>query len=316
MKQAEAGYELRIGTRSSPLAVWQANFAKKELAGHGIGARIVPIESEGDMDLTTPLYKMGIQGVFTRTLDAALLEGKIDIAVHSMKDVPTSLAQGLSVAAVLPRGKSGDVLLVKDPELFSEQGETKKALTIATSSIRRKAQWLHRYPYHTMVDLRGNIQTRLQKLRENPWDGAIFAEAALDRLEYTSGNRIALEWMLPAPSQGAVCLVCRTEDEKMMKLCRLVNHQPSCICTYIEREFLRYMQGGCSTPIAAHAEIIGGMILFKGRVNSTDGSYSKDIERSAPLVTYQEIGKVAALSLLNSDAGPVVEQFIKNRLDD
>ncbi len=302
---------IRIGTRSSPLAIWQANFAKEELSIHGINAEVVPIESEGDLDLTTPLYEMGIQGIFTRTLDAALLENKIDIAVHSMKDVPTSLAKGLSIAAVLPRGKHGDVLLVKNPELFTPDRTSKKSLTIATSSIRRKAQWLNKYPHHTIVNLRGNIHTRLKKLQENTWDGAIFAAAALDRLAYEAANIIELDWMLSSPSQGAVCIVCRSDHSTLLNLCQTINHQPTHICTYIEREFLKYTQGGCSTPIAAHATIEEKMIHFKGRVCSTDGVYLKDFNRIVPLTSYKEIGKETALDVLNSDAKAIIENFIK-----
>lgn len=307
---------LKIGTRSSPLALWQADYAQTELKKHGISSEITPIESEGDLDLTTPLYKMGIQGIFTRSLDAALLNKRIDLAVHSMKDVPTTLAEGLVIAAVLPRGKYGDVLLVKDPSLFSLNNASLQSLTIATSSIRRRAQWLHQYPHHTLVDLRGNIHTRLKKLHDNAWDGAIFAAAALDRLEFDITNVIELDWMLSAPSQGAVCVVCRASDTKILARCQGINHEPTAICTHIEREFLKEMQGGCSTPIGALATITSNSIHFKGRICSTDGTYTKDIARIAPVSVYKAIGREVAMEFLNSDAKEIIDQFIKDRLND
>jgi hydroxymethylbilane synthase len=185
---------LRIGTRDSQLAVWQASLVQQQLAVNGIESELIYIKSEGDIDLITPLYEMGVQGVFTKTLDAALLNNRIDIAVHSMKDLPTQLAQGLRQAAVLPRASHKDILVYKGEgqilldtlgyhptnlshEQWLTHSEPTHLLTIATSSVRRKAQWLNRYPQHRIENLRGNVNTRLQKLQESKWNGAIFAGA-------------------------------------------------------------------------------------------------------------------------------------------
>lgn len=305
---------IKIGTRSSPLAMWQAKTAQKELSLRNTDTEIIQIDSEGDIDLTTPIYEIGIQGVFTRALDVALLDHRIDVAVHSMKDVPTVLAKGLVVAAVLSRGKHEDVLLVKNPEIFRSQDISKKNLTIATSSIRRKAQWLNKYPSHTIVNLRGNINTRLTKLEENEWDGAIFAAVALERLEYKSSDAITLDWMVSAPSQGAICLICRADDSDTLVACQAINHEASSICTSVERDFLKNMQGGCSTPIGAYASIQNNEVVFKGRVCSIDGKFLKDIDCVNPITTYNSIGTNTAETLLKDQyVIQAVKQFKRNK---
>ncbi|MDA1148943.1 MAG: hydroxymethylbilane synthase, partial [Bacteroidetes bacterium] len=167
---------IRIGTRDSKLALWQAQTVEKTLNNLGSQTLLKPVKSEGDLNLTQPIYSMGISGVFTRGLDAALLDGEIDIAVHSMKDVPTALAKGLKVVAVLERGSTADVLVKSAAVTASE------ATVIATGSLRRKAQWLRKYPNHSAVGLRGNVQTRLEKVTSNNWIGGIFAKAGLERL--------------------------------------------------------------------------------------------------------------------------------------
>src|SRR3954447_7830158 len=238
---------LRIGTRDSQLAVWQASLVKEELAKHNMKSELVFIKTEGDVDLVTPLYEIGVQGIFTKTLDAALLNHRIDIAVHSMKDVPTQLAKGISQAAVLSRASYKDILVYKSKAIIETWQLTKLVLnsplgvggTIATSSIRRKAQWLHRYPNHTIENLRGNINTRLKKIDEHNWNGAIFAAAGLERIQLRPGNAIELDWMLPAPAQGAIMIVCRTEDDKTKEVCSTLNHEPTALCTKIERDFLK-----------------------------------------------------------------------------
>src|SRR5580692_161515 len=173
--------KIRIGTRDSRLAVWQASLVLRQLQDAGHSLELVLIKSEGDIDLVTPLYAIGVQGIFTRTLDAALLAGRIDLAVHSMKDVPVQLAQGLAAAAVLPRADPGDLLVFRgDPSWIDDRAGD---AVIATSSLRRKAQWLHRFPHHRIENLRGNIGTRLKKLADSSWQGAIFARAGLERLD-------------------------------------------------------------------------------------------------------------------------------------
>jgi len=179
---------IRIGTRDSELALWQAKTVQNALEKTGHQTELVPVKSTGDLNLDQPLYEMGITGIFTKTLDVAMIKGEVDIAVHSMKDVPTALPKGIVEAAVMKRASNKDILIHKGVNfLESENG------TIATGSLRRKAQWLHKFPEHNVVDLRGNVNTRMQKLTDNNWNGAIFAAAGLERIERSSTRSSFLE---------------------------------------------------------------------------------------------------------------------------
>lgn len=277
---------LKIGTRDSQLAVWQATLVQDELAKHGVQSELVYIKSDGDIDLVTPIYAMNVQGVFTKALDAALLSKRIDIAVHSMKDVPTQLAQGIRQAAVLERASYKDIFVYKDKSIIEKWGLSSAfpstplgAGVLATSSIRRKAQWLHRYPNHTIENLRGNVNTRLRKVDESNWDGAIFAAAGLERIHVRPENSIELDWMLPAPAQGAIMVVCREGDNGAMQACAPLNHAPTALCAKLERDFLKTLMGGCSTPISALAEIKDNMLVFKGSIFSLDGKNKVETEK-------------------------------------
>src|SRR3954470_3747704 len=171
---------LRIGTRDSELAVWQATLIQSSLLRFGFSSELVYMKSEGDLDTVTPLYALGVQGIFTKTLDAALLNNRIDLAVHSMKDVPVQLADGIMQYAVLKRASYKDILVYKNDQNFLN--DVNGQAIIATSSIRRMAQWLNRFPNHIFENLRGNVNTRLKKVRESNWNGAIFAAAGLERI--------------------------------------------------------------------------------------------------------------------------------------
>jgi len=310
---------LKIGTRESQLAVWQATLVKDLLIRQGIESELIFIKSEGDIDLKTPLYEMGVQGIFTKTLDAALLNKKIDIAVHSMKDVPTQLADGIAQAAVLKRGNYRDIFIVNNEQLTvndkkpiseilnSPSGEG--GFTIATSSIRRKAQWLHRYPNHTIENLRGNVNTRLKKLAESNWHGAIFAAAGLERINLRPKNAIELEWMLPAPAQGAIIIVCREEDSNAQEKCLVLNDRSTALCTKIERDFLRTLLGGCSTPISALAEIEEDELFFRGNIFSVDGKQKLETEKILPVYKADIIGIEAAKELLQNGAQEIADNI-------
>jgi hydroxymethylbilane synthase len=310
---------LRIGTRDSQLAVWQATLVQDQLRRNSIDSELVFIKSEGDIDLVTPLYELGVQGIFTQTLDAALLNNRIDIAVHSMKDVPTQPAKGIVQAAVLPRASYKDLLVYKNAATIKEwqlstptpPGAGGKASenttgTIATSSIRRKAQWLHRYPNHTIENLRGNVNTRLRKVAESNWDGAIFAAAGLERINLRPEKSIELDWMLPAPAQGAIMIVCKEEDVFAKDSCALLNDDATALCTKIERDFLRALLGGCATPISALAEWREGNIFFRGNILSVDGKEKVDVEFDIPSSQSEHLGTRAALELLGKGADKIV----------
>jgi len=318
---------IRIGTRDSQLAVWQATWVQQLLKEKGVATELVYIKSEGDIDLVTPLYEIGVQGIFTKTLDAALLSNKIDIAVHSMKDVPTQLAKGIREAAVLKRASHKDLLVYKDdttPETLGfVNGEWSMVnndsltihhslFTIATSSVRRKAQWLNRYPHHQFDNLRGNVNTRLRKLEESNWQGAIFAAAGLERINLRPEKSIELDWMLPAPAQGAVMVVCREEDETIFEQCHQLNHYPTAVCATAERQFLRVLMGGCATPISALAEIVGDEIIFKGNVLSLDGKQKVEVYKKAPVADATNLGTDAAREITGKGGAEIIKAIRTN----
>jgi hydroxymethylbilane synthase len=319
---------LRIGTRDSQLAVWQATTVQNLLKEKGVASELVFIKSEGDLDTVTPLYELGVQGIFTKSLDAALLAGRIDIAVHSMKDVPTQLAKGLKEAAVLERASYKDLFVSKGnlSDLSEELGYADQRwhspnspftihhspFTIATSSIRRKAQWLNRYPSHHVENLRGNVNTRLRKLKESNWQGAIFAAAGLERINLRPKNSIELDWMLPAPAQGAIMIACRDNDEDTYQATHQLNHPITALCTKIERDFLSGLKGGCSTPVSALAVMSYAQIVFKGNVCSTDGQEAFDIAKTVDISEAESLGKKAAIEILEQPSALKIVQDIRN----
>jgi hydroxymethylbilane synthase len=321
------GKLIRIGTRESQLAVWQATKVQQLLSQNNFQSELVLIKSEGDIDLQTPLYEMGVQGIFTRSLDIALLTNKIDIAVHSMKDVPTQLAKGIVPAGVLERASYKDLLVYRENTLVNGQWSMvndenpakfealftihDSPFTIATSSIRRKAQWLNRFPNHQLDNLRGNVNTRLRKVAESNWHGAIFAAAGLERINLRPQNSIELDWMLPAPAQGAIMVVCREADDFCLDACNNFHHSNTALCTKIERDFLRILLGGCSTPISALAVVKNDSVIFKGNILSIDGKEKVEVEKTVPITEAADLGKTAAEYLL-ANGGQKIADDIRN----
>ena len=299
---------IRIGTRDSELALWQANTVKKQLEDLGYKTELIAVKSTGDLILDKPLYELGITGIFTKTLDIAMLKGTVDIAVHSMKDVPTALPKGIIQTAVLERAATEDILVTKGKIDYT------KPCTIATGSLRRKAQWLHRYPHHTVVDLRGNVNTRLQKLQDNNWDGAIFAKAGLKRINILPENFIELDWMIPAPAQGAMVIVTLQNDDYSTEAVRKLNNNDAQICTQIERDFLRKLEGGCTAPIGALAEIVENTIQFKGCLFSLDGENKLEVAKSVAIDNSLSAGNIAAEELLENGGKEMMAQ-IKNEMN-
>lgn len=311
---------LKIGTRESELAVWQATQVQILLKENGFSSELIYIKSVGDINTVTPLYELGVQGIFTKTLDAALLNNKIDIAVHSMKDVPTQLAKGIKQAAVLKRASYKDIFVFKDKSIVDSWQLTVDRINsplgdggiIATSSIRRKAQWLHRYPKHSIENLRGNVNTRLKKVYEHEWNGAIFAAAGLERINLRPKNSVDLNWMLPAPAQGAIMVVCREDDSFSFEACKFFNNVDTALCTKIERDFLRTLLGGCSTPISALAEVKNDKIVFKGNICSVDGKEKIEIEKETSIKDSEQLGVNAANEILNDTKAQKIMQAIRN----
>jgi hydroxymethylbilane synthase len=295
---------IKIGTRNSELAMWQANTVASLLREKGYEVELFPVKSTGDLNLDQPLYEMGITGIFTKTLDIALLKGEIDIAVHSMKDVPTQLPKTVVKAAVLPRANPADILLHKGTDfLTSDTG------SIATGSLRRKAQWLNKYPTHHVENLRGNVNTRLKKLSESDWDAAIFAAAGLERINLKPDEHISLDWMIPAPAQGAMLVVTTENNSFCREALAHLHHQETDDCVSIERDFLRTLEGGCTAPIGALAKKQGDVIQFEGALFSLDGKqkFSSKKQFSYPLKGNE--GQLAAKELLDSGARKLMQQI-------
>ena len=288
---------IRIGTRESELALWQANKVKRELENLGYETVLVPIKSTGDIVLDKPLYELGITGIFTKNLDIAMLNDDIDIAVHSLKDVPTVLPEGIIQAAVLKRANQNDILVLKDNEEFFGQPNG----LIATGSLRRKAQWLNRYPTHKVTDLRGNVNTRLQKLKDNDWNGAIFAAAGLERIGKRPAGAINLSWMIPAPAQGAIMITALESDNFVKDACEQLNHYETQVCTNIERDFLNRLEGGCTAPIGAYAYVNEKEeeINFKGILLSRDGQKKITVSKTAKMGRHRYLAKDCADYVIN-----------------
>jgi hydroxymethylbilane synthase len=294
---------LRIGTRSSALALWQAHWVQNALSEIGLTSELVPIRSSGDTNLVQPLYEMGIVGVFTKELDQALLQNEVDLCVHSMKDVPTQLPAGIVAGFVPERGRAGDVIMFqnKDWKRLPQR-------TIATSSLRRQAQWLFAYKSDRVVPLRGNIQTRIDKIKANNWDGAIFAQAGLERLSTDPTTYSPIDWMIPAPAQGAILVTTRAEETKLLKNIKPLSHLPTQDCVQAERDFLRALQGGCSAPIGAHARVQNNRISFVGSVTATDGSQHIEVRESYDRQD-PDIGKQAAEILVRKGGEQLLDKL-------
>lgn len=348
---------IRIGTRDSKLAVWQAEFVANALQKAGHETELVYIKTEGDLVLDTPLPLMGGKGVFTKALDDALITNEIDIAVHSHKDIPTQIPDGLQVSAVFEREDPRDVIVLRQNHPLHEEVRalgsvsksdihsnmrmgayiagrgsaainynlnaspeqvdqaidsyfSKSEATIATSSTRRQGQWLHRYPHHAITDIRGNVQTRLRKLDEGRWDAAIFAAAGLLRLGLQSRISSYLDWMVPAPAQGAVAVMSRTGDVEISEIMATHHHLETAICIGAERQCLRRLEGGCSAPVGVHMVLENGSFTLYANVLSLDGKQSLDVTLEAAAddtVSLSRIGLKAAEMLLQNGANSLLE---------
>lgn len=296
---------VRIGTRNSPLALWQAREVARNLQNRNITTEIIPIVSSGDKNLLQPLYSLGITGVFTKDLDIALLNQEIDVAVHSLKDIPTELPHNVEIIAVLERDFPQDVLVRKASAATLEL----KDLKIATSSLRRRAFWLRAFPQTEFYDIRGNVQTRLQKLEEQDFDATMFSLAAIKRMGLTVDYE-PIPMMISAPAQGVVAVCARADDQETKSLFDAINHRPTQICIEIERNFLNTLQGGCTAPIGAFAEMNDqNEIRFKGMLCSIDG---KNCIETDEIFEYREklnYGEKFAKEMIKNGADELMRQI-------
>ncbi len=299
---------IRIGTRDSELALWQAHTVQKKLNDLGYKTEIIAVKSQGDIILDKPLYELGITGIFTKTLDIAMINGQVDIAVHSMKDVPTALPIGIVQAAVLERANVLDILVHKGNLNFLDGNGT-----IATGSLRRQAQWLNKYPNHNVTDLRGNVNTRMQKLQDNEWSGAVFAAAGLERINLKPDTFIDLDWMIPAPAQGAMVVVAMGNDNYTIDAVSQLNDIETEICTYIERQFLRTLEGGCTAPIGALAQYNqqDDTIEFHGCLLSIDGQQKFEIKKAVDISEWKKLGFHSAQEILENGGSEMMTEIKK-----
>lgn len=297
---------IRIGTRSSKLAVWQAKKVQEKLKEINISSTIVQINSSGDKDLSKPIYELGITGVFTKEIDIALINKEVDIAVHSLKDVPTALPKGIVQSAVLKRGSEKDVIIINKDLL-------KLNNTVATGSLRRKAQWLNKYKSDKIVDIRGNVGTRLKKLKESNWRGTIMAKAGLERLNLLPLNYIDLDWMIPAPAQGAISVQNLAKNYSITKMLNKITHSETEMCTNIERAFLKKLEGGCSAPIGAHAKVVDDCIEFCGVILSVDGKSKIEVKGVEKIENNLNIGEKFAKKIISLGGNRILDS-LKNEV--
>jgi hydroxymethylbilane synthase len=294
---------LRIGTRGSPLALWQARHVADLLrpAAAPRPVELVEIETLGDRVRDRALSQMGGDGVFTKEIQRALLEGVVDIAVHSLKDLPTAPVPGLALVAVPARGPTGDVFVSDRHRRFDE---LPAAAVVGTSSLRRRAQALHRRPDLRLVDLRGNVETRLRKLADQGLDAIILAQAGLERLGLGERIKEVLDpqWMLPAVGQGALGLECRAEDASTRALLAQADDRPTHLAVLAERALLRGLGGGCLVPIGAWASVSADHLELRGAVLSPDGARRVVGETSGPAAQAASLGEALAQTLLAQGA--------------
>ncbi len=295
---------IRIGSRNSPLALWQAREVARNLQNKNYKTEIIPIVSTGDKNLTLPLYEMGIVGIFTKDLDIALLNNEIDIAVHSLKDIPTKLPQNLSIIAYLKRDFPKDVLVRKEASKEKQLHELK----IATSSLRRRAFWSKDFPGTEFCDIRGNVHTRLKKLEEQDFDATIFSEAAIERMNLNIAYE-ELNNLLPAPGQGVVAIVARTDDAETIGLVDFVNHLETQHCVEVERNFLQTLEGGCTAPIGAFAEMIEGEMRFRGRICSLNGEDEIATDEVFTFSSTENFGEKIALQVLENGGRAIMNEI-------
>jgi len=301
--------KLKIGSRGSDLALWQTNFVKKKLedAYPALSFEVKIITTTGDQMLDTALSKIGDKGLFTRQIENALLNGEIDLAVHSLKDLQTAQPVGLTIGAVLERETPNDVLL---SSRYNSIDELPKGARVATGSLRRKSQLLHYRPDLSITEIRGNVPTRIRKLDESELDGMILAYAGVHRLGLDSRIRQVIPFgiMLPAVGQGAMAVEVRADDTKVREIASVLDDTETRNCVTAERAFLRRLEGGCQVPIGAMARVEGDRIYLEGVVGSLDGDKNLRERITGDTADADALGTRLAEQMLEKGAGEILEE--------
>lgn len=303
---------IKIGTRKSALALWQAEFIKNELQrlNPSITVELVHFNTKGDRILEKPLAEVGGKGLFTAELEAAMHAGDIDIAVHSLKDMPTELPQGLTLGAISKREVPYDALI--SPQ-YKTLDKLPKGARIGTSSLRRQAQVLHRRPDLKIEVIRGNVQTRLNKIEAEGLDGVILAQAGLKRLglDHQITQVFTADEMIPAVGQGALAIECRADDVEMLDMLSLIDDEPTRLAVEGERSFLNQLNGNCQVPMGVHGTIEKGQLTLKALIASTDGKTVYEGELSGPATKSVMLGKNLAKALYEEGGKHIIEALVK-----
>ena len=301
---------IKVVSRDSALAMWQTNFVVDSLrkVTDQYEFEIVSLKTKGDKVLDVSLAKIGDKGLFTKELEDGLLSGEMDFAVHSLKDIPTVLPEGLQLSAMLTRHNPADVLISEKYDSFDALPQGAK---VGTSSLRRKAQLLNKRPDLNIQDLRGNVNTRMRKLKEENFDGIILAAAGVERMESKESitEELAYDLCLPAVSQGVIAVETRSDDPEIIALVQLIHDKESEICVNAERALLRALEGGCQIPIAGHAHIEGDTVVLDGLVGSIDGKTIIRDQMRGPIELAEEIGKQLAKVLSDKGGKEILEQI-------
>lgn len=304
---------LRIATRKSALALWQAEFVKAELEKHhaNLKVELVPMSTKGDKILDTPLAKIGGKGLFVKELEQAMLEGRADIAVHSMKDVPVDFPEGLELHTICEREDPRDAFV---SNTYTSLAELPEGAVVGTSSLRRQCQIRAARPDLVIKDLRGNVNTRLAKLDAGEFDAIILAAAGLIRLEMVDriASYIEPEDSLPANGQGAVGIECRSDDAQTKAFLAPLEHTDTRIRVLAERAMNRHLEGGCQVPIGAYAEVSGDQVHLRGLVGAVDGSEILRGECSGTVAEAEQLGIQLAESLLAQGADKILAEVYRD----
>jgi hydroxymethylbilane synthase len=297
---------LRLGTRKSKLALWQANFVKEKLEALGCKVELVPITTTGDKILDAPLAKIGGKGLFVKEIENALLAGEIDLAVHSLKDVPMIIPEGLTLSAITEREEPYDVLISRNGEKLEE---LPSGAVVGTSSLRRQVQIKRRRRDLRVEILRGNVDTRLRKLKEGLYDAIVLAYAGVKRMGFSGEISQILEDFIPAVGQGSLAIETRAEDERVINFVKVLNHEESWLRAVCERAFLRELQGGCQVPIGAYAWIEGDRIKIKGFISDLEGERFLEGYEEGSLQEAEEVGKRLAQKLLREGGEEILREI-------
>jgi hydroxymethylbilane synthase len=297
---------LRLGTRKSKLALWQANFVKEKLEALGCKVEIVPITTTGDKILDAPLAKIGGKGLFVKEIENALLAGEIDLAVHSLKDVPITIPEGLTLSAITEREEPYDVLISRNGKKLEE---LPSGAVVGTSSLRRQVQIKRRRRDLKVEILRGNVDTRLRKLKEGLYDAIVLAYAGVKRMGLSGEISQVLEDFIPAVGQGSLAIETRAEDERVINFVKVLNHEESWLRAVCERAFLRELQGGCQVPIGAYAWIEGDRIKIKGFISDLEGERFLEGYEEGSLQEAEEVGKRLAQRLLREGGEEILKEI-------